>query len=158
MEAGMARTYGRIRLTEDDLKVVRRMLAHGLEVVRANGKAASEEDERAYYSRMLGWYEQQLDRFVKVKPGIAPFTEDDLKLLRGSIFPELKPQLFSRWAQKATLDKKEVEALSAEIDHLHALERKFDQPFLRDTSQDAEPDEEEDEEAEEQHASSSPSK
>jgi hypothetical protein len=156
MEAGMARTYGRIRLTEDDLKVVRRMLSHGLEVVRANGKAASEEDERAYYSRMLGWYEQQLNRFVKVKPGIAPFTEDDLKLLRGSIFPELKPQLFSRWAQKAALDEKEVEALSAEIDHLQALEHKFDQPFLRDTSQDAEPDDED--EDEEQHTPSSPSK
>jgi hypothetical protein len=142
----MARTYGRIRLTEEDLKVVRRMLGHGLDVVRANEKAACEEDERAYYSRMLGWYEQQLTRFLKMKPGAAPFTEDDLKLVRGSIFPELRPQLRSRWAAKATLDEAEVQALSAEIDHLDALERKFERPFLSDASQDAEPDEDEDEE------------
>ncbi len=151
----MARTYGRIRLTEDDLRVIRRMLAHGLEVVRANEKAASEEDEKAYYVRMSGWYERQLPCFVKAKPGIVPFTEEDLTLVRGSIFPELRPQLRSRWAEKATLDEAEVQALSAEIDHLDALERKFERPFLNDASQDAEPDE--DDEDEEQHTLPSPS-
>lgn len=151
----MAKTFGRIRLNEDDLRVVRRMLGHGLEVVRASEKAASEEDEKAYYGRMSSWYEGQLTRFVKIKPGAVSFTEEDLKLIRGSIFPELRPQLRSRWAEKATLDETEVQALSAEIDHLDALERKFERPFLNDASQDAEPDEED--EDEEQHSSSSPS-
>lgn len=155
-EASMAKTYGRIKLTEDDLRVVRRMLGHGLEVVRANERAASEDDERAYYSKMRGWYERQLTRFVRTKPGVAPFTEDDLRMVRGSIFPELKPQLLSRWAERSSLDGAERQTLSAEIDHLDALERKFDRPFLQDTSQNAEPDEDGDDE--EQHDAPSSSR
>lgn len=143
-----ARIYGRIRLSEDDLRIVRRMLARGLETVSLNLAAAFEDDERRYYEAARERYESELTRFTKVKPGITPFTEEDLVFVRGSIFPILKPELMGRWAARHELDPADVVVLSAEIDGLALLERKFEQPFLKDHSQDAAPDEDDEDDAE----------
>jgi hypothetical protein len=148
-ETCMARIYGRIRLTEDDLKLVRRMLGHGLEVVTAGERSASEDDERAFYAGRRDWLMTQVSRFEGLKPGVTPFSEKDLGMVRGSVIAELRPQLRARWAERNSLDDADRQALAAEIDHVDELERKLEQPFLRDRSQDPEP--EDDSEDDEQH-------
>lgn len=139
--------YARLNLDAPDLELIRRMLVRGAESCTCKAGTASDPDERSFYQRTGRLVREMLAQFETVSPGVVAFTEDDLKFVRGMVFPVLFPELMARYQERASLTEEEALSLRAEIDHLTDLERRFDQPFIDDTSMDPEPDDDDEEAA-----------
>lgn len=137
-----SRIYARLKLESADLELIRRMLSRGAETCGSNAASASGADERAFYEGTERIFADMLVRFEVASPGIVAFSEDDLKLVRGAIFPVLFPELMARHQTRASLTEDEARFLSEEIDHLTDLQRRLDQPLIDDRSHDPEPEEE----------------
>lgn len=142
------RTYGRIRLDETDLTLIRTMLKRAQDDCAVRADSAADLEEKAFYAETGERASRALDRFEAAEPGIASFTESDLSFVRGLIFPLLFPELMAQYARRSELTEAASDELSARIDHLSDLERRFDAPRVADRSQDPEPEEDDDEDVE----------
>lgn len=138
--------YGKLKLDRADLDLIGHMLERGMDLCTEKTAAAQDDDEAAFYLGTRDRSRRMLSRFEESMPGSMAFTESDLTFVRGMVFPTLFPELMAQYGNRTELSAEARAALSQRIDHLTALQAKFDRILMEDTSQDADEDEEEDEE------------
>lgn len=137
--------YGRVKFDSDDLNRIRRVLAEVKTELEAKIEA-SDGDEQAFYVSVIGKVVAMSSRFASARPGRMAFAETELKDLSGLFSSEARHLVE---AFKHAPAGPERVAAGEELDSFNAFKDRLSAPFLRDTSQDAEPDEDEDEDDEE---------
>lgn len=138
------RVYGKLKLDRADLDLIGHMLKRGTDLCAEKAAAAQDDDEAAFYLETRDRSRKMLSRFEESTPGSMAFTESDLAFVRGMVFPTLFPELMAQYGNRTELPAEARAALSQRIDHLTALQAKFDRILIVDTSQDADEEEEDD--------------
>jgi hypothetical protein len=140
----MKRTYGRVPLDAWGIDVLSSLVSDTLRSNEVALRAATDDHERAFYRQTAEWLDALSARFHSMEPGRTPFSETELRSLKGLV-PTLVARLLAQY-RDATLasDAHRAKELSDELSAVEALKASLDRPFLNDRSQNPEPDDEED--------------
>jgi hypothetical protein len=137
--------YGKVKLGRKDREYIEAVFSKHQDSLRLKLAAATADPERAFYQGAIVSYDEILVKLAG-KQGKVPFSEEELKTLRGALFGwERRDVAAAYGAALKSQDADVAKELAARLGHLEELDTILSRPLILDRSQDAEDEEDEEE-------------
>jgi hypothetical protein len=137
--------YGKVKLGRKDREYIEAVFSKHQDSLRLKLAAATADPERAFYQGAIVSYDEILVKLAG-KQGKVPFSEEELKTLRGALFGWERREVAAAYgAALKSQDADVAKELAARLGHLEELDTILSRPLILDRSQDAEDEEDEEE-------------
>jgi hypothetical protein len=137
--------YGKVKLGRKDREYIEAVFSKHQDSLRLKLAAATADPERAFYQGAIVSYDEILAKLAG-KQGKVPFSEEELKTLRGALFGwERRDVAAAYGAALKSQDADVAKELAVRLGHLEELDTILSRPLILDRSQDAEDEEDEEE-------------
>jgi hypothetical protein len=138
--------YGKVKLGRKDREYIEVVFAKQQDSLRLKLAAATADPERAFYQEAIVSYDEILVKLAG-KRGKVPFSEEELKTLRGALFGWERRDVAAAYGEALKSQDADVaKELAAKLAHLEELDITLSRPLILDRSQDAEDEEDENDE------------